>query len=157
MTTDEQNEKNEKNPPVRKAKTGAWWKSVFKEKKAQSEALEQDFAAKAADPASEREPGWKATPLPAKPELRAASTDAAVTAQNASTNTTESAAPVPTLAREEAPELEPTKAVDQAVGAADQAAEAATPATASQDGEAAPAKKRRSRRGGRRRSKQTAA
>ena len=49
MTTDEQNEKNEKNLPRRKAKTGAWWKSVSKEEAKLPGVPPQDVAPVMAD------------------------------------------------------------------------------------------------------------
>ncbi|MDR2549728.1 MAG: Rne/Rng family ribonuclease [Desulfobulbus sp.] len=172
MTTDEQNEKQEKSPPARKAKTGAWWKSVAKEKKGQP-GLPQGVAPVVADgdgDAIEQEPVLPAAASPNEPQLSRASAADVVetsTTEAGSTASGEALAPMPAQERAKAPEPWPgdvtvpaDKGVAADAGPAEQAADTETQAEADQTDqaeEAAPAKKRRSRRGGRRRSKQAAA
>jgi ribonuclease, Rne/Rng family len=132
MTTDEQNEQHEKNPPKRKAKTGAWWKSVAKEKTEMPGVPPQDFAVVATDAPGETVKADSVQP-PAMLDLSAEGRQAVAAA---------AAVPVEAGERE-------TLTTEQT--------EALTPdhPDAAQSEKLTPARKRRSRRGGRRRSKRT--
>jgi len=147
MTTDEQNEKHEKSPPARKAKTGAWWKSVPKEApELPGEPTAHVFTAAGADMSGEAARVMTAAPLsPVAPESNPgrAETPAAPAAEPAAT--------VPEVGEGPAAGTEPTE-----VQGADRPTDISDPVADTQAEEPAPSKKRRSRRGGRRRSKQAA-
>ena len=152
MSENDQNEKKEKAPPVRKAKTGAWWKSV-----PQAAAVPQAPAVPDA-PAVPAEPE-----APAAPQAQAAPVEPAATVvpdsaeegekENVAGSRRSSRKPmrekgkrstVPAV--EEAVETPPAAQEEAPVSEHDVAAEPLT--------EPAPPKKRRSRRGGKKRSKQ---
>jgi len=125
MTENEQNEKKEKAPRARKAKTGAWWKSV---PQAAAEApVAPDVAVAPPTPAAE---GQQQVTIPPPPALE----------------------PEREKERAVAPLDEP--AMTAPAAPPEEAAATENPVDAGQADEPAPAKKRRSRRGGKKRGKQ---
>lgn len=150
MSENDQNEKEEKAPPVRKAKTGAWWKSV-----PQAVAVPQAPAV----PAEPEAPAVPQAPVAPVEPVAAVVPDSAEEAEKENVTgsrrssrrpvrekakrstvpAVEEAVETPLAAQEEAPVSEPVSEHDVA----------AEPLT-----EPAPPKKRRSRRGGKKRSKQ---
>jgi len=135
MTENEQNQKKEKAPSVRKAKTGAWWKSV-PQAVAETPAapVEPEAAAVPATPAAGG-PEQGAVPPPEPPEP-------------------ERVREKETVRPTEEPALAALSAVPEETTESVTASAAETPLAAGQTEEPGPAKKRRSRRGGKKRTKQ---
>jgi len=129
MSENEQNEQEEKAPPVRKAKTGAWWKSVPQEAPEVVAVPAEPKVVEMTDSSTAEPQEQGAAPLPSTRKPRRG-------------RGRKTAAPEVELPVEELPAVQEEGAGSENVIAADQ------------EDTPAPAKKRRSRRGGRKRSKQ---
>lgn len=130
MSENEHNEQEEKAPPVRKAKTGAWWKSVPQEApEVAAVPVEPKVVGITDSSAAEPQEHGAAPPPSARKPRRGRGR--------------KTAAPEVELPVEEFPAVQEEVAETENVIAADQ------------EEAPAPAKKRRSRRGGRKRSKQS--
>jgi ribonuclease E len=129
MSENEQNEKEEKAPPVRKAKTGAWWKSVPQEAPEVAAVPAEPKVVEMADSSGEEPQEHGAAPPPSARKPRRG-------------RGRKTAAPEVELPVEELPSVQEEGAKPENVIAADQ------------EEAPVPAKKRRSRRGGRKRSRQ---
>ena len=138
MTDEEQNSNERKDPPARKAKTGAWWKSVRRS----AEAEEKNETPAQPAPSVAAEAPAAAAALP-EPDGRPLDPPQA----------TETAAAPPPPARETTPALaasaEPAGETSDTAAASDEAASGDTPGEDQPPARA----KRKSRRGGRKRGK----
>ena len=140
MTDEEQNSNERKDPPARKAKTGAWWKSV--RRSAEAEEKNETPAQPAPSVAAEAPAAAAALPEPdGRPLDPPQATE------------TETAAAPPPPARETTPALaasaEPAGETSDTAAASDEAASGDTPGEDQPPARA----KRKSRRGGRKRGK----
>lgn len=137
MTDEEQNSNERKDPPARKAKTGAWWKSVRRSAEAEEK---NETPAQAAPSVAAEAPAAAALP---EPDGRPLDPPQA----------TETAAAPPPPARETTPALaasaEPAGETSDTAAASDEAASGDTPGEDQPPARA----KRKSRRGGRKRGK----
>lgn len=137
MTDEEQNSNERKDPPARKAKTGAWWKSVRRSAEAEEK---NETPAQPAPSVAAEAPAAAALP---EPDGRPLDPPQA----------TETAAAPPPPARETTPALaasaEPAGATSDTAAASDEAASGDTPGEDQPPARA----KRKSRRGGRKRGK----
>lgn len=139
MTDEEQNSNERKDPPARKAKTGAWWKSVRRSAEAEEK---NETPAQPAPSVAAEAPAAAALPEPdGRPLDPPQATE------------TETAAAPPPPARETTPALaasaEPAGATSDTAAASDEAASGDTPGEDQPPARA----KRKSRRGGRKRGK----
>lgn len=137
MTDEEQNSNERKDPPARKAKTGAWWKSVRRSAEAEEK---NETPAQPAPSVAAEAPAAAALP---EPDGRPLDPPQA----------TETAAAPPPPARETTPALaasaEPAGETSDTAAASDEAASGDTPGEDQPPARA----KRKSRRGGRKRGK----
>ncbi len=139
MTDEEQNSNERKDPPARKAKTGAWWKSVRRSAEAEEK---NETPAQPAPSVAAEAPAAAALPEPdGRPLDPPQATE------------TETAAAPPPPARETTPALaasaEPAGETSDTAAASDEAASGDTPGEDQPPARA----KRKSRRGGRKRGK----
>ena len=139
MTDEEQNSNERKDPPARKAKTGAWWKSVRRSAEAEEK---NETPAQPAPSVAAEAPAAAALPEPdGRPLDPPQATE------------TETAAAPPPPARETTPALaasaEPAGETSDTAAASDEAASGDTPGENQPPARA----KRKSRRGGRKRGK----
>ena len=139
MTDEEQNSNERKDPPARKAKTGAWWKSVRRSAEAEEK---NETPAQPAPSVAAEAPAAAALPQPdGRPLDPPQATE------------TETAAAPPPPARETTPALaasaEPAGETSDTAAASDEAASGDTPGEDQPPARA----KRKSRRGGRKRGK----